>query len=293
MPGTTMDRLAEKQAEIEAKKAAAMTGYPSLWLQMASEWSRPEDTDRAWLLYSANYLLNTGGVRWALDPLTLHQRVPSAPEADASALAALDYVVLTHRHADHLDLGLLRRMRDFPARWIVPEFLLDSLRTLTLPPEKLIIPHPSEPLTLGGLKLTPFEGLHWEIASDYPNGLHGVPAMGYLAEFNGKRWLFPGDTRTYDTSQLPQFGPLTGLVAHLWLGRKCALQDNPPLLYPFCQFFLDLSPGQIVISHLDEFGRDADDYWDELHADKIMSCLQVDIPRVEVLVARMGNMVLL
>jgi L-ascorbate metabolism protein UlaG (beta-lactamase superfamily) len=286
-----MNHRAEKQAAPEAEIAAAVAEYPRLWRQMTSEWSRPENTDRAWLVYSANYLLNTGGVRWTLDPLTLHQRLQSAPEPDPSALAALDYIALTHRHADHLDLGLLRSMRDFPARWIVPEFLLDSLSTLNLAPEKLIIPHPSEPLHLGGLTLIPFKGLHWEIASDYPNGRRGVPAMGYLAEFNGKRWLFPGDTRTYDASQLPQFGPLTGLVAHMWLGRGQASALHPPLLDDFGRFCLALQPPRIILTHLNEWGRSASDLWTQVHARLAVDWFAAHPPGVSITTAVIGESV--
>jgi hypothetical protein len=95
--------------------------------------------------------------------------------------------------------------------------------------------------------------------------------MAYLIEFNHKRWLFPGDTRTYDASQLPSFGSVDGLFAHIWLGRGCALQDDSPLIDAFCQFYHDLKPQKIVLTHLREFGRDPDDYWDEEHAKKLCS----------------------
>jgi L-ascorbate metabolism protein UlaG (beta-lactamase superfamily) len=288
-----MDRFTEKQAEIDAKKTAAVASYPPLWLQMTSEWQSPDENDRAWLLYSANYLLSTAGVRWALDPLTLRQRVPSAPPVDVSALAALDYVVLTHRHADHLDMELLLLLRDFPALWVVPEFLLESLGILNLPGEKVLVPHPLEPLHLGSLTLTPFNGLHWEMLPDHPDGRRGVPAGGYLAEFNGKRWLFPGDTRTYDASMLPDFAPLDGLVVPLWLGRGQALHEQPPLMNAFCRFCIDLCPKQVVITHLEEFGRDAHDYWEEMHAKKVKVCLQKINPRVDVSIVQMGHKILL
>jgi hypothetical protein len=51
--------------------------------------------------------------------------------------------------------------------------------------------------------------------------------MGYLLEFNGKRWLFPGDTRSYDASLLQSFGPLEGHFAHLWLSRTGAYLEVP------------------------------------------------------------------
>jgi hypothetical protein len=293
MPVTTTDRYIEKQLRIERGKEIVRAGYSTLWQKMVSEWQSPEENDRSWLLYSANYLFHTGGVRWALDPLTLRQRLPSAPEVDVAVLAALDYVVLTHRHADHLDLRMLGILRDFSARWVVPEFLLDSLRALDLPLEKVIIPHPLKPLLLGGLTLIPFDGLHWEDAPGFPDERRGVPATGYLAEFNDKRWLFPGDTRNYVAARLPRLGPVDGLVAHLWLGRGCALQDELPLVDPFCRFCVDLSPRRLVITHLNEFGRSADDLWDDQHAEIIIRKLREMTPRMEVSVARMGDSILL
>jgi hypothetical protein len=131
-----MDRFVQKQAEIEAQKATAAREYPRLWQRIVSAWSSPEGSDQACLMYAANYLFRTGGVRWALDPLTLRQRLPYAPEVDISPLAALDYVVLTHHHADHLDLNLLHLLKEFQTRWVVPEFLRDSLSFLSLPDEK-------------------------------------------------------------------------------------------------------------------------------------------------------------
>jgi L-ascorbate metabolism protein UlaG (beta-lactamase superfamily) len=122
-----------------------------------------------------------------------------------------------------------------------------------------------EPLELEGIKITPFDGLHREVDSTYPDGRRGVPAIGYLMEFSGKRWLFPGDTRTFDASQLPSFGPVDGLFAHLWLGRGCALNEKPPLLDAFCSFCLELQPKRIIVTHLEEFGRTIDEYWDEEH----------------------------
>jgi len=208
---------------------------------------------------------------------------------DVSPLAALDYVVLTHRHADHLDLRLLRRMLAFPARWIVPEFMLDLLLPLNPPPEKLIIPQALMPLHMGKLTLIPFDGLHWEPDPAFPDGRRGVPAMGYLAEFNGKRWLLPGDVRRYDPDKLPALGSLDGLFAHVWLGRGCALKEELPLIEPFCRFILSLSPSRVILSHLQEFGRNANEFWDVSHAALMQRELRYHNPRLDVQIALMGD----
>ena len=232
-----MDRFSEKQAQISQYRAEILARYPSLWLKMITEWNSPGPDDRAWLMYSANYLFRTNNVRWAMDPLRLIHRLPQAPDVNAAQdLKALSFVLLTHQHADHLDLGLIRELRHLPIIWVIPEPILALIQDqIDLPQKNVIVPRELAPIEIQGIKITPFPGLHWE-KLEKVNSLRGVPSTGYLIEFQNKRWLFPGDTRTYDASQLPSFESVDGLFAHLWLGRGCALLDEPPLLDAFCRF---------------------------------------------------------
>jgi hypothetical protein len=276
-----MDRFAEKQVQIARQRDELIARYPALWQNIVTEWKSP-GPDRAWLTYSANYLFRTGDVRWALDPLTLNWRLKdAAPKVDVSDLGDASFILLTHRHADHLDLDLLAALRHFPICWVVPEPILAQVLEAGILREQIIIPIPLQPIELKSIRITPFDGQHFETLPD--GTLKGVPATGYLTEWAGKRWLFPGDTRTYNVSRLPDFGPLDGLFAHFWLGRGSALQSPPPLLESFCRFFTDLLPERIVITHLTEHGRTADDYWDESHVQLATSYFRkinnsVDIP---------------
>jgi hypothetical protein len=160
-----------------------------------------------------------------------------------------------------------------------------------LPQENVIVPAHLEPLKLNGVRILPFTGLHWETT---PREIRkGVPAIGYLIELNGRRWLFPGDTRTYDACRFPDFGPVDHLFAHLWLGQGCALMEEPPLMDAFCKFCLDLKPRKITLTHLNEFGRDANDYWDDVHAQLVCSKfreMSVNLPVAHLI---MGTSVLL
>jgi L-ascorbate metabolism protein UlaG (beta-lactamase superfamily) len=213
----------------------------------------------------------------------------------ALGLQALSFVLLTHRHKDHLDLGLIRELRDLPIRWVVPEDLLPLIETQSeLPLQRVIVPEHGKAFELEGLRITPFDGLHWEPAGtlreDGQAALRGVPATGYLVECGSKRWLFPGDTRRYEAQRLPSFGPVDVLFAHVWLGRAGALEAQPPLLEPFCRFCLDLQPRHILLTHLHEFGRAPEDYWDEEHAARALSRLgelAPDLP-VQTLVTGQG-----
>jgi L-ascorbate metabolism protein UlaG (beta-lactamase superfamily) len=290
-----MDPAAKKQVLIDRKRADMIALYPSLWKKLISEWKSPGSMDRAWLMYSANYLFRTQGVRWAMDPLTLKSRLPQVPAMQvAQDLRDLDFVLLTHGHKDHLDINLLRLLRYLPIQWVVPEAILPQVREQAgLPAQQILVPKPHQPMDLHGVRITPFDGLHWQDAPDFPEGKRGVSAMGYLVEKAGKRWLFPGDTRTYDPTRLPGFGPVDVLFAHLWLGKASALQSNPPLLDDFCHFCLALNPKRIVLTHLEEWGRDALDFWDIEHAEKVISKLNKHTPFLPIEAAFTGAGILL
>lgn len=261
-------QTATRAADTVTRRAALVAAYPDIWRNITTEWQQPDPEDRAWLTYSANYILRTGGVRWAIDPLTLHWRMNDAQVVDAAALAGASFILLTHRHADHLDLDLLAALAAYPICWVVPEALHDLAHRAGLRRERILTPVLGQSLKFNGVRVTPFDGLHWEPRSE--GGLRGVPAMGYLVEFTGwnghaRRWLFPGDTRSYDAARLPGFGALDGVFAHVWLGRGAALADPPPLLDSFCRFCLALKPKRIILAHLDEFGRDDCELWAAHH----------------------------
>jgi len=290
-----MDRFAEKQAHIDQRRDETAARTPAIWDKLIAEWNSPGSEDRVWLMYSANYLFRTQGVRWAMDPLALNSRLPQAPAMDvARDLKDLDFILLTHRHGDHLDFGLLRALRHLPIWWVVPEAILPLVqREIELPAKQLLVPTPLQPIELCGLRITPFDGLHWEAAPDYPAGRRGVPATGYLVEMGGKRWLFPGDTRTYDFTRLPIFGPLDVLFAHLWLGRGAAFLLHPPLLELFCRFCLALQPRRLILTHLEEWGRRASDFWDIEHAKQVVSVLKKRASFLPIEVACIGDEILL
>ena len=72
----------------------------------------------------------------------------------------------------------------------------------------MVVPHPGVPIHINGLTLIPYEGLHFRDGN-------GVPEMGYLAEFSGKRWAFPGDTRVFPAGGLGSDSPPPQLVDFL------------------------------------------------------------------------------
>jgi L-ascorbate metabolism protein UlaG (beta-lactamase superfamily) len=295
----TNDRLSiVKAKQIASTRAKLVSRYPAIWSSMIDMWNASGEGDFAWLMYSSNYLFRTGGVRWAIDPMTLNNRVSEAPVIDiARDLQGLSVVLLTHEHADHLDLNLLRRLREFCLHWVIPQELLGfALEEGLLQRDCIIVPTPFEPIDLCGLRITPFPGFHWDLSS-FPakpgNLARGVPSTGYLVEMAQKRWLFPGDTRTYDARMVRGFGPVDAVFAHLWLGRGCALMASPPLLDAFNRFFVAMQPRKIVITHLEEFGRSVEDYWTRGHAKLVSRSLRQLAPLIDVVVPHLGEAILI
>ncbi len=231
-------RFTEKQAQIDLKRKEIVDHYPEVWAAMISEWNTPFPDDRVWMMSSANYLFRTGGVHWAIDPLSLNWRIAEAAKVDlAYDLQNLSFVLITHSHIDHLDFNLIAACQELPIRWIVPDFLVSTMQErVNLPASRMTIAHAGNRLELEGFRITPFEGQH---QATQPDGrTTGVPEMGYLVEQSKKRWLFPGDTRIYDAKRLPDFGPVDVLFAHLWLGRGSACWNHHRYWMHFASFAL-------------------------------------------------------
>ncbi len=279
---------ASKQLEIEQTKERARAEYPRLWRRMIQEWKASEQEEAAWLTYAANYLFSTDGVKWAIDPYSLYTRLKDGNQPDfIHDLDALQLVVLTHAHNDHLDVNLISAIQHLPITWVIPEFVLGKIKeSVTLPDDRILVPQVGCPIRFGNLTLHPFEGLHL-------NHGRGVPEMGYLAEFNQKRWLFPGDTRRYEVDRIPHFQNLTGVFAHLWMGKGCALEDTPPLLDDFCKFFSALEPHRIIVTHLQEMGRVAEEYWDLNHYELVRQKMSQAATAILLDSALMGQKVVL
>ena len=279
-----MTHASVRRGEIENDLIRARSGYRELWTRVISDWRDSATGNHAWLTYSANYLLSCRGYKWALDPFSMSSRVGGTPAPDYRIdLAPLSLVVLTHEHNDHLDLNLVRALMDADIEWVIPAYVQEVLNKVgALPGKGVITPAAGESIVRGPVRLVPFESLHI-------HGRHGVPETGYLVEMDDARWLFPGDIRDYDLSRMPGFGRLDGAVAHLWLGKARALEEEAPLLRAFCDFYAGLEPEQLFISHMNEFGRDERDLWREEHFQQVKAALSQRKPDLRVEKYLMGD----
>lgn len=275
---------AARRTAIEDHLASARSGYQALWEMVITDWRASAAGSQAWLTYSANYLFSCEGYKWALDPLSMSSRVPGLSNPNyQDDLSALSLIALTHQHRDHLDIELLGALAEADVEWIIPAAVQEVLaRERALPRKNVITPVPGEVISRGPLRLLPFDSLHF-------HGQHGVPETGYLVETNGARWLFPGDIRDFDQDQLPDFRALDGVVAHLWLGKACALDETPPFLQAFCDFFAGFGARQLFISHLNEFGRDETEQWRIEHYEMVRNTMTRLHPQLRVTGYLMGD----
>jgi hypothetical protein len=274
---------AERWLEKYSTLDVARLNYQDLWARVSGEWQASQGGCQAWLTYAANYLLNCDGFKFALDPFSMSSRVPGIQAPDyLRDLHVLALVLLSHEHNDHLDTELIAALHQAEMTWVIPSYLQEFLASrAALPTGEILTPQPGQRLTVGPLTIIPFDSLHL-------NGHHGVSETGYLLECRGKRWLFPGDIRNYDAAQLPEFGPLNGIFAHLWLGKGRALENQPPLLDEFCDFFTHFDTDRVVVTHLYEFGRDEKDLWNENHYLQVKAGLLKRKPTLKVEEALMG-----
>jgi len=274
---------------LEAARARFIREYALRWRRMLASWQRPHKASMMWLMYAANYLFATGGVRWAVDPLLPSHLVSGLPDdLPAEALSRLSFVLLTHAHADHVDYRLLASLHETPVRLVVPPHMLDAVRAHARPPDRqVIVARSGQWLDLDGIGVLPFDGLHWQRQAD---GRHvGIDATGYLVRVGGQRWLIPGDVRDYRGEAIAPFGPVDLLFAHLWLGRGCARLADPPLLDAFREFLRACRPRAVVLTHLYEFSRNAEDLWDCRHVELVRARWAALAPGVSLRVPRLGQ----
>ena len=71
------------------------------------------------------------------------------------------------------------------------------------------------------------------------------------------------------------------------------MMKDPPLLREFYKFCADLLPKRVILTHLEEFGRDADDYWDREHAQKVETLFSMEKPNIQVSAALLGDQITL
>ena len=255
--------------------------YDEIWREIEAGLSEKEDA--FFLMRPANYIFQTGGVKWAVDPaFTVPRNRASMECIDADAvMESLDFILLTHRHADHFDPELMKR---YPRLlWIVPEHMEEEIREHG--EFNLLVVKPGDVIRRGGMEIHAFNSLHYDAGTTV-----GVEETGYFVEANGHRIMLPGDVREYEAGKYPQFEGITHFFSHVWLGRRNAL-NWPCGEYAgqMAEFILSFEPGKIYLAHLWEATRPLTDMWTYAHAGLVMDEIIGKRPGAEVCVPMVGK----
>merc|ERR1711964_872068 len=93
------EKKSARKADISAKRRHIVAAYEELWNRFITRWRGSRDEDAVWLTCSASYMLNTRGLKWAVDPYLLSTRLPEVPAHDVrDEYGDLSFVLLTHAH---------------------------------------------------------------------------------------------------------------------------------------------------------------------------------------------------
>ena len=278
-----MNRDLLKPAEMKDEYSEYLLArYPSIWSEATSECA-DSGASALWMLYAANYLFRTGSVRWAVDPVYSAHFI-DVPENASEDLSFLDLALLSHLHADHCDLALLAQLcRNEKLVLAVPDHMEEwVLSRLEKPKCDIRVVRPGDTVEVKGLRATAFESLHFD-ETPHNGEKFGCDETGWLVEVDDKRILMPGDVRDYSMNRkLPDFSHVDLLLAHLWLGRRKALDFGEEDLIPFIDFVASFDADKVYLAHLNEISREPEDYWTLAHAGLVMHHALSKFPEIRV-----------
>lgn len=261
------------------------TRYHEIWADVKKSLSQPGDAFT--MMGSTNYIFSTRGVQWAIDPRFNWPFVGNPDDTvDLGAVFnRLSFVLVTHKHGDHFDPGLMTRFPEL--NWIVPDHLAELLPDVRMP--NLTVVRAGDELLRDGIRIRAFASSHYDEGTTV-----GVKETGYFIDTGMQRILYPGDIRDYNNNPLPRFECVTHLFSHIWLGRRKAL-DLPcePYVTDFARFMLSFGAGKIFLTHTMDPLRKTDDMCTYLHAGLIMDAMIGMDPAADVSIPLPGKRIAL
>ncbi|MFN2519631.1 MAG: MBL fold metallo-hydrolase [Candidatus Limnocylindria bacterium] len=156
-------------------------------------------------LGQSGFALRAGGVTLLVDPfLSARPDLLAPPVAGPEDLGAIDAVLATHEHPDHLDVASWPRFASAgPAvRFVVPEPLVDRVSAAVLS-DRVIGAAVDRRIDVAGARIHPVPASHgvhvadaYTFGREHSNGYHRY--LGYVFELAGVRLYHAGDTVRYE-----------------------------------------------------------------------------------------------
>jgi L-ascorbate metabolism protein UlaG (beta-lactamase superfamily) len=153
-------------------------------------------------LGQAGFVLSAGGARVAVDLWLSAHPLRARPAPDVGDIPdGTRWLLATHEHADHLDLGALPRLLDrFPDLGIVVPEPLRPRVMAAVPGARVHGVQPGERLDLGVAQLSVVHAWHGVVAADGYSDGHALradgltPFVGYVLAFGSVTAYHAGDT---------------------------------------------------------------------------------------------------
>lgn len=244
------------------------------------------DEDRIWLVGPSAYLFAIRGVKFAVD-IQIRREKDFMALADrlCDDLSTLSFILITHQHDDHFCAPLIKKVKDLPLIWYLPDEMPKRFITgAELDEKKCVFLNAGDSFNIGEITISAFSSPHVRQGSTT-----FMPELGYLINTKRGNVLIPGDVRDYSYREYPDMTGADLCISHLWAGDNAIDADEYlPRLEAFVDFSLQFKAKKYFICHLYEIGRKEKYMWHDGHADIAVKMFFEKAPGVAVDIPRLG-----
>ena len=167
----------------------------------------PINSVALWWLGQAGFVLRGAGMTLLIDPfLSQHEGRTVTPPFTAEESPAVDYVLCTHEHIDHMDLPTLQTImrNSTKTRIVAPQPIVEQITKVGIAAERVQGVQPGEIIKLGDATVFPIEAVHgisfppvvYNFGLEESGGLYRF--LGYALELNGVTLYHSGDLLIHD-----------------------------------------------------------------------------------------------
>lgn len=154
-----------------------------------------------WWLGQHSFLVKLGAVHLLIDPFLTEMDERNVPPlfAPEDAAGAVDLVLCTHDHLDHIDPAAIPGLAAHTeARFVAPRAHAERMRSLGVPDDRLLTLDDAESTPADGLTIHAVKAAH-EDFHQTPDGL--FPFLGYVVTAGERAVYHAGDTLWWEGLQ--------------------------------------------------------------------------------------------